>query len=104
MSSSFPTTMRSMASQSSAGARLLLVSAAALACGWAAWFVRARVPVYAASEHARLEVERATHPVDAQVTGRVVAARLALEAEGETVTEIGCVTKGQGVAYRGRLL
>ena len=27
-----------------------------------------------------------------------------LEAEGETVTRIGTVTKGQGVAYRGRLL
>ncbi|MCC0070475.1 MAG: phosphoribosylformylglycinamidine cyclo-ligase [Rhodobacteraceae bacterium] len=35
---------------------------------------------------------------------RVADLRLALEAEGETVTEIGCVTKGQGVAYRGRLL
>jgi phosphoribosylformylglycinamidine cyclo-ligase len=35
---------------------------------------------------------------------RVADVRLALEAEGETVTEIGHVTKGQGVAYRGRLL
>ena len=35
---------------------------------------------------------------------RVADVRLALEAEGEAVTEIGRVTKGQGVAYRGRLL
>ncbi len=35
---------------------------------------------------------------------RVADLRLALEAEGETVTEIGRVTRGQGVAYRGRLL
>jgi phosphoribosylformylglycinamidine cyclo-ligase len=35
---------------------------------------------------------------------RVADVRLALEAEGEAVTEIGRVTRGQGVAYRGRLL
>lgn len=35
---------------------------------------------------------------------RAADLRLVLEAEGETVTEIGRVTKGQGVAYRGRLL
>ena len=35
---------------------------------------------------------------------RVADLRLALEAEGETVTEIGRVTRGQGVAYRGRIL
>ena len=35
---------------------------------------------------------------------RVADVRLALEAEGEAVTEIGRVTKGQGVAYRGRIL
>ncbi len=36
--------------------------------------------------------------------GRAADLRLLLEAEGETVHEIGRVTKGQGVAYRGRLL
>lgn len=35
---------------------------------------------------------------------RAADLRLLLEAEGETVHEIGRVTKGQGVAYRGRLL
>ncbi len=35
---------------------------------------------------------------------RAADLRLVLEAEGESVTEIGRVTKGQGVAYRGRLL
>ncbi len=35
---------------------------------------------------------------------RAADLRLALEAEGETVTAIGRVTKGQGVAWRGRLL
>ena len=35
---------------------------------------------------------------------RVADLTLALQAEGETVTRIGVVTKGQGVAYRGRLL
>jgi phosphoribosylformylglycinamidine cyclo-ligase len=41
--------------------------------------------------------------VAAAAPGRAADLRLRLEAEGETVTEIGRVTKGQGVAYRGRL-
>ncbi len=96
MAPSFPSTTRAMAAQSSAGARVMLVSAVALACAWGAWFVRARVPVYAASEHARLEVLRATHPVDAQATGRVVAVRLALDARvttGDVLVELDAVAE-----------
>jgi multidrug resistance efflux pump len=95
MSTSFPSTSRAIG-QSSTAARLVLVSAMLIACGWGVWFVRARVLVYAASEHARIEVERATHPVDAQVTGRVVAVRLALEAPvsvGDVLVELDAVAE-----------
>ncbi len=92
----FPATLRSMAGQPTAGARLLLLSAGALFAAWGLWFVRARVPVYAASEQARVEVQRATHPVAAQVTGRVVALHLDLDATvsaGDVLVELDAVAE-----------
>ncbi len=46
---------------------------------WLTWFFRARVAVYAVSETADLEVDRAAHAVESQYTGRVVASTLALD-------------------------
>src|SRR5580658_4466908 len=39
---------------------------------WVAWFFRARVAVYAVSETADLEVDRAAHPVESQYSSRLV--------------------------------
>ena len=58
---------------------------------WVAWFFRARVAVYAVSETADLEVDRAAHPVESQYSGRVVTSTLALDREveaGEVLIEL----------------
>jgi membrane fusion protein (multidrug efflux system) len=52
--------------------------------GWGAWMGLARVPVYEVSQLARLEVERAVHPLAAPLAGRVVATHLAVGREVQT--------------------
>jgi membrane fusion protein (multidrug efflux system) len=44
---------------------------------WFAWFIAARITVYATSHSARLEVDRENRPVEAPVAGRVVRTSLA---------------------------
>jgi multidrug resistance efflux pump len=80
MQSPFSRTARSLARESPRVVRLSLLSAVALLGGWGAWFTLARVPVYETSEQARLEVLRATHPVDTTVAGRVIEVRVLLDA------------------------
>src|SRR5215468_2522525 len=46
---------------------------------WLGWFFLAQVSVYATSQSARLEVNRAVHPVEAPISGRVVAVKVKLE-------------------------
>jgi multidrug resistance efflux pump len=45
---------------------------------WLLWFLRARVILYAVSDSATVEVDRAAHAVGSPFMGRVVASRLAL--------------------------
>jgi multidrug resistance efflux pump len=64
-----------------ASGRAALVTALvglALLVGWAAWFLLARVSVYELSRTARVEVETASHEIDAPVAGRVVKSLLGL--------------------------
>ncbi|WP_437599876.1 HlyD family efflux transporter periplasmic adaptor subunit [Sorangium sp. So ce590] len=56
-----------------------VAAGAVLAAVWAGWFLRSRVSVYAVTESARIEVERAAHPVQASASGRVVSLNLALD-------------------------
>ena len=68
-----------------------LLIAVVLLSMWAVWFFRARVSVYAVSETADFEVDRAAHPVDSQYAGRVVTSTLALDREvkaGEVLVEL----------------
>lgn len=68
-----------------------LLIAAVLLGLWIAWFLRAQVAVYAVSETADLEVDRAAHPVESQYSGRVVTSTLALDRvvqEGEVLVEL----------------
>jgi membrane fusion protein (multidrug efflux system) len=50
----------------------------ALLVAWVVWFVVARVSVYELSRTARVEVETASHEIDAPVAGRVVKSALGL--------------------------
>jgi len=89
--SPFPRTGHTIAAQPVVGVRALLVAAVVLLGAWTWWFLRARIPVYETSETARLEVFRATHPVDAPVAGRVTAVHMALDAivaEGDVIAEL----------------
>jgi pyruvate/2-oxoglutarate dehydrogenase complex dihydrolipoamide acyltransferase (E2) component len=59
--------------------------------GWGAWMSLAGVPVYEVSQLARLEVDRAVHPVAAPLAGRVVATHLAVGREvqaGDVLVEL----------------
>jgi multidrug resistance efflux pump len=47
------------------------IVAAALFAAWLAWLILARVPLYVASDNARVEVRQAGHSVDAPDTARV---------------------------------
>jgi len=67
----------------------------ALACSllgvWILWFFLARVSVYAVTSKAELEVDRAAHPVESAVSGRIVATNLVLDQEvkaGDVLVEL----------------
>ena len=71
--------------------RLGTLLVAALLGSWAAWFVLARVALYEVSATARLEVDQAAYPVEAQVAGRVKATHLVLGQEvqvGDVLVEL----------------
>lgn len=82
MASPFSRTLRSLASERSRGSLLGLSALVALLALWLLWFFTFEVPVYAASERARLEVESSGHSVAALNGGRIVEVRAAV---GQTV-------------------
>src|SRR5687768_8661582 len=62
-----------------------------LLAGWSAWFLFGSVGVYEVTPHARLEVDRAVHPVEAPIGGRVVAVQMTLGQEvhaGDVLVEL----------------
>jgi membrane fusion protein (multidrug efflux system) len=62
-----------------------------LLAGWALWFFAVPVAVYETSTAARLEVDRAIHPVAPATSGRVVATHLKLNATvqaGDVLVEL----------------
>lgn len=58
------------------GSALILVAAGALAIAWAAWFVKAEVPLYEVTGTARLETMRSAFVVQAPMDGKLVEAQL----------------------------
>jgi membrane fusion protein (multidrug efflux system) len=82
--------MRALDADGMSPTALAVILVAGLGGVWTGWLVTARVPVYQASEAARLEVER-VHPIDASVVGRVVATSLVLGREvkeGDVLLEV----------------
>src|SRR5262249_55870560 len=78
MPTSFTRSMRSLQGDRFRGMGILLATAAVMLVAWTAWFVLARVAVYETTDRARIEIDRAVHPVESPVAGRVVLARLEL--------------------------
>ena len=69
----FPKSFSSINSESDGRSPLVPAVVLALLVAWGAWFLWVPVSIYETSEHARIEVARAAHPVDSPVLGRVVA-------------------------------
>ncbi len=91
MASPFSRTLRSLHSERSTGSYAGFAALAVVFALWLAWFVSARLPIYAISEDARLEVERAVHQVAAAAGGRIVEVRAAVGQEvtaGEVLFEL----------------
>src|SRR6266536_2708994 len=81
MATAFTRTLRRLEPQGFRRPILLTGTAAAMIAAWGAWGTLARVTLYEVSGHARLEVDRAVHPVESPAAGRVVESRLALGQE-----------------------
>jgi multidrug resistance efflux pump len=68
----FSTTQHTLHADGFRGTTLGVVLITGLLSAWGAWFIGARVALYAVSDTARLEMSQAAHPVEAPVAGRVV--------------------------------
>lgn len=79
MSAPFQRSLRALAGDGPRGVIVGITVTAVFAGAWAVWLLRARVSMYAVTESARVEVERAAHPVQAMISGRVVSLGLALD-------------------------
>jgi membrane fusion protein (multidrug efflux system) len=91
MSVAFSRTLRSLEADGFRRTSWGLLLAAALMAAWAAWFLFGAVTRYEVSETARLEADRAAHPVQAPVTGRIATTHLTLGREvqaGEVLVEL----------------
>jgi membrane fusion protein (multidrug efflux system) len=64
--------------------------------GWVAWACLARVAVYEVTQSARLEVDRAVHPIATPLAGRVAATHLVVDQEvqmSEVLVELDVATQ-----------
>src|SRR5262245_54098210 len=87
----FSRTLNALNADTCSPARLRLSLVVLLLTAWGLWFWLARVTVYVAADAARLEVDRAAHPLEATVSGRVVSSRLLIGREvtaGEVLVEL----------------
>lgn len=78
MAHAFSRTTRSLASETSYFALLVWGVALIMLCAWLAWFLFVKVTVYEVSQAARVEVERAAHPMAALVAGKIIATSMKL--------------------------
>ncbi len=91
MASTFFRSVRSLEADNSRRSYLGLALATLLLGAWLIWFFVARVSVYAVSDKAELEVDRAAHPVESAAGGRIVATHLELDQQvkaGDVLVEL----------------
>src|SRR5262245_65139130 len=79
MPTSFSRSLRAIEGDGGGHARWVAPLALAFLAGWGWWMARAEVPLFAASTSARLVRERAVHPLQSAVDGRVLALHMTLE-------------------------
>jgi membrane fusion protein (multidrug efflux system) len=78
MSVVFSRSLRSLSVSRSRGATIGIVFIALVLSGWAVWALRARISLYESTSAARIEVESDAHPIETQISGRVVKSYLKL--------------------------
>ena len=78
MSTHFRRSLRTLSIDSPRRNTVLMMAAAGLLAAWGGWFTFSKVSVYAATDRARLEVDREKHPIATPVSGEVVSAPLAV--------------------------
>jgi len=91
MSTAFSRTLRHIESDRGRGAALGLVGVGLLLASWSAWAAISRVTLYATTAAARLEVDRAIHPIQSNLAGRVTRTWLTLGGEvnaGDPLVEL----------------
>ncbi|MCI0666547.1 MAG: HlyD family secretion protein [Methylococcaceae bacterium] len=100
MANSFSRTCRALEGDSSGYALLAWALASVILCAWLAWFALVEVTVVEVSQSARLEVERAAHPVAAPIGGRVISTSLRLGKKvgaGDVLMELDAKTERLGL-------
>jgi membrane fusion protein (multidrug efflux system) len=91
MSFSFHRTNFALARDGATASSVVLLCGLMLGAAWIAWALYARVTRYEVSDSARLEVTAAGYPVQASITGRLVANHLTLGREvkaGDVLAEL----------------
>src|SRR5258708_38155805 len=91
MASSFHRTSQSLRLDRGLLSIAAFAVAIALITAWLVWAFKAVVVRYEISDTARLEVDAAPYPIDAQVAGKLTASRLALGKEiqaGDVLVEL----------------
>lgn len=86
MPTPFTRTTRAVEADGSARQSWRLLGVLLLLAGWSAWFFGVPVAVYETSQSARLEADRAIHPIESAAAGRVVTFHLELGLEVEVGT------------------
>jgi multidrug resistance efflux pump len=81
MAASFSRTLRSLRGDGSRRTILVGLGGAIVLAAWCAWALFARVAVYESTPIARIEVEQASHAVQAPVGGRIVSSQVTLGRE-----------------------
>jgi membrane fusion protein (multidrug efflux system) len=79
---------------------LALIALFLVGC-WGAWFLRARIPLYESSQHARIEVSQVGNAVEATIAGRLTATYVALGRsvqKGETLASVDSAIVEQRLA------
>jgi multidrug resistance efflux pump len=96
MANPFSRTSHSLTSDTSHYALLIWGLVLAMLGAWLAWFLLVKVTVYEVSQAARLEVERAAHPVAAPIAGKIISTSLHLGKRveaGEVLVELDARTE-----------
>jgi multidrug resistance efflux pump len=81
MSTAFARTLHHLEPRRSRRIVVAAVTTVMVTTLWGGWAAKASVTVYEVSDRARLEVDRASHPVDSPVSGTVVESRMLLDRE-----------------------